>query len=149
MAQRKIKIALSSTLADPPAIAAMWLDNDQFEFGLDVPNGVLNPLVSEYTFEATGVHILKIAMVNDFFDGIEDLNLVVNYVALANEDGTYTPYTYIAYENNLNFRTDDGTALVTGTIWYQGSVFEMTFDVNNLQTWFDWDQYNVDNPPAP
>ena len=148
MAQRKIKVALSSTLADPAAIAAMWLDNEQFEFGLSIVEPIMSPHVSEYTFEATGVHTLKIAMINDYFDGIEDLNLIINYIAIANEDNTYTPYTYFGNNDLGDIRTEDRTAIITHTIWNSGGTFEITFDINNLTSWIDWYQHELDNPPV-
>jgi hypothetical protein len=146
MAQRKLKIALSSSLADPAALAAIWFDNQLIQNNLSIPNSVDSPLVIEHTFEATGIHTLKVAMINDFFDTNVDLNLIVNYVALSNENGEYPAYTYLITDSNENNRTVDNAHLVTMVIWHANESLDLTIDTNNPITWFDTYQYDIDNP---
>jgi hypothetical protein len=149
MAQRKLKIALSSSLADPAAIASIWLDNRIVQANLAVTNNINSPYILEHTFEATGIHTLKIAMTNDFYDGVKDLNLIVNYVALSLEDGSYAPYTYLVKSLLSNNRTSDNAHLMLETIWNSRESLELTIDTTNPVTWFDSYQHTVDNPPPP
>lgn len=148
MAQRKLKIALSCSLQTTPALVAMWVDNEQLEFGLNVTNEIGNPLINEYTFEATGTHTLKIAMINDYFDGIEDLNLYINYVVLSNEDGSYPENTYLSFTPAMNARTIDSQYLVSDTIWSSGGISQVEFNIFNPITWVDWYQQDIDHPPT-
>lgn len=146
MAQRKLKIALSSSLANPAAIASVWLDNQLVQSNLAIPNNVDSPYIFEHTFEATGIHTLKFSMTNDFYDAATDLNLIVNYVALSEEDGSYQPYTYLAISPSTNNRTVDNTHLILGTIWRSGENLQISIDTANPVTWFDGYQYSIDNP---
>ena len=146
MAQRTLKIALSSSVADPAAIATIWVDNQAIQSNLSITNSIDSPYDLEHTFEATGVHTLKISMITDFFSQTKDLNLNINYIALSNEDGTYPAYTYLANGVDVNYRIEDNTKLLTDTIWEAGKSFELSFDINNLLTWYDMYQYNIDNP---
>jgi uncharacterized protein Usg len=147
MAQRTLKIALSSSVADPAAVATIWLDNQVIQSNLSITNNINSPYVVEHTFEATGLHQLKISMVNDFLDQTKDLNLNVNYVALSNEDGTYPAYTYLATSTDVNYRTTDYSSILTDTIWEAGKSFDLSFDTNALVTWYDMYQYDIDNLP--
>lgn len=149
MAQRKLKIALSSSLADPAAIASIWLDNQVVQANLSIANNIDSPYILEHTFEATGIHALKISMTNDFYDAATDLNLIVNYVALSLEDGSYEPYTYLAISPSTNNRTEDNAHLVLATIWRSGENFELNIDTVNTVTWVDAYQYDIDNPTPP
>ena len=146
MAQRKLKIGLSSSLVDQSPNVSIWFDNQLIQDNISIPNTINNPYVIEHTFEASGIHSLKITMHNDFFETPTDLNLHINYLMLSDENGIYTNYTYLASDVNVNYRTDDNTNLLMDNIWEAGKSFEFSFDTNNLITWYDIYQYNLDNP---
>jgi L-rhamnose isomerase len=96
MAQRKLKIALSSSLDLMSASASIFLDDVPLEENIVVNQVEINPQVFEFTFEAVATHTLKINFNNDYFaDGSTDLNLIVNYVALSNADLSYTENSYL------------------------------------------------------
>lgn len=146
MAQRTLKIALSSSSADPAALVSIRLDNQVIQNDLSISNNISSPYIFEHTFEANGSHQLKVTMINDFLDQTKDLNLNINYVALSNEDGTYPAYTYLATSTDVNYRTADYSNLLTDTIWEAGKSFDLTFDTSALVTWYDMYQYDIDNP---
>ena len=146
MSSRKLKIALASSLNNPLATVNVFLDNVKIE-NLAVVTGTINsPTIFEYTFEAVDNHHLKITLENDYIDGINDLNLIISYVALSNEDGSYTPYTYLVQNESVNLNAPNNT-LVTETLWGVGVPFELDFNVNSPIIFYDYVQYNIDNPP--
>ena len=145
MATRKLKIALASTFDNPYSIANIYLDNVSVESNTVINGTVYNPTILEYTFEAVNDHYLKITLENDFTDGINDSNLVICYIALSNEYGSYTPYTYLIQNEHINLNAPNNT-LVTETLWGVGVPFELNFNVITPLTFFDNQQYNIDNP---
>jgi hypothetical protein len=146
MATRNLKIALASSFSNPSAITNISLDNVLIQNSISINSTVTSPTIIEHTFEATGDHYLKITLENDYNDGTNDLNLIICYIALSNEDGSYTPYTYLIKNESININALDNT-LVTETLWGVGDPFEFNFNINSLITFYDYIQYNIDNPP--
>ena len=149
MAQRKLKIGLASSVTSDIALASIFLDNQLLEDTIAVLNTLSAPLIREYTFEATGIHELKVVMNNDKYEEGADLNLIISYVALSNEDGTYPAYTYLVNNQADNCGFLDPTYLITSILWTIGSTFTLTFDINNLTTWFDYRQQSIDSQQPP
>jgi hypothetical protein len=149
MAQRKIKIALASSISNPSAEASIWFDNQVIQNNITISNSIENPLIIEHTFEAGSLHSLKIKMNNDYYENINnDLNLIISYVMLSDEEENYAPYTYLVNSSDENCRAVDNLKLITNTLWAVTDIFELNFDVNNPTTWYDYYQYDVDNPQA-
>jgi hypothetical protein len=144
MAQKKIKIALSSTIDDPIANASIFFDGT-LVFKDWVPNQCLNPLTFEHEFQSSGTHTIKIILNNDYMDDEKDLNLIVNYIALSDELFQYPAYTYLTFDSNIDLRVDDNSYIETATIWETEHYFEFEFDSENPLIWEDGYQYNLDH----
>lgn len=144
MATRKIKIGLSTTDITKTANATIWIDDILMQDNISVNAAMASPMQVEYTFDAGTTITLKVRLNNDYYNEPEDLNLCINYICLSDEDGIYTPYTYLlaGLDNN---RTDDNTYLVTKMLWAAGDELILTIDVTAQPIWFDYYQYNLDN----
>lgn len=160
MAQRTLKVGLSSSLADMPVNATFWFNDQIIQDNITVSAVATNPLLLEHTFDDTisNLYVVKFKMNNDYYndksldpyvDVTEDLNLLVNYIALSNADNTFDPYVYLTSTVDSNLRTSDNSYLLTGTVWTDNDPYEMPFDLTNLLTWYDHYQQELDNPPPP
>ena len=147
MANRKIKIALASTLNNYASQVDIWFDNVKIRSDLQIPNLVNDPLIIEYEFTDNQNHTLKILMENDhYIDSAEDMNLEILYVQLSDETFAYTPYTYLSNDPNSNLRKADNSSLLTATLWGQNEEFILNIDTSNPVTFYDVYQYDLDNP---
>jgi hypothetical protein len=146
MATRNLKIALASSYSNPLAITNIFLDSVLIQSITSINGTTSNPTIFEYAFEAVNSHHLKITFENDYADGVNDLNLVICYIALSNEDGSYPPYTYLVKTESVNINVPDNNTLVTDILWGVDVPYEFDFNVNSPITFFDWHQYNIDNP---
>jgi hypothetical protein len=150
MTQRTLKIGLSSSLADMPVNATIWLNDQIIQDNITVSAVAMNPLLLEHAFDDTisNLYVVKFELNNDYYDVTEDLNLIVNYIALSNADNTFDPYVYLTSTVDSNLRTSDNSYLLTGTVWSNNAPYEMPFDLTNLLTWYDHYQQELDNPPV-
>ena len=151
MAQRTLKIGLSSSLGNTPVNTTIYLNDQIIQDNILVSNTKLSPLVIEHTFDDVieNLYVLKFQLNNDVFNANEDLNLLINYLALSDENNSFIPYTYLTNNPARSLRSDDNTYILTGTVWSNFEPFEISFNLNNLLIWFDPYQYEIDNPPQP
>ena len=149
MAQRTLKIGLSSSLVNTPADVTIWVNDQIIQNNISVSNAPSNPLVIEHTIDDVNetLYVLKFQLNNDSFSENMDLNLIINYLTLSDENNLFTPYTYLTNNTIRNLRSSDGSYLLLGTVWSNFVPYEISFNLNNLLTWFDAYQYNIDNPP--
>ena len=151
MAQRTLKVGLSSSLADMPVNATVWFNDQIIQDNITVSAVATNPLLLEHAFDdsTNNLYMVKFELNNDYYDVTEDLNLIVNYIALSNADNTFDPYVYLTSTVDSNLRTSDNSYLLTGTVWSNAEPYELPFDLTNLLTWYDHYQQELDNPPPP
>jgi hypothetical protein len=148
MANKKIKIALSSTLDTKPVQIDIWFDNVKIYENTMVTNTSNTPQIVEHEFVDNINHQLKIVMENDYYvDNGDDLNLSIHYVQLSDENFVYPNYTYLAPSADMNLRTEDNSMLLTATLWGENEIFVLDFNTSSPTTYYDSYQYDLDNPP--
>jgi hypothetical protein len=147
MANKKIKVALASTLENYPTQVDIWVDNVKIRSDLQVSNLANDPLIVEHEFVDNVTHTLKIIMENDhFIESVEDMNLEILSVQLSDENFNYTPYTYLSNDATFNLRKTDNSSLLTQILWGENEEFILDIDTSNPTTFYDSYQYDLDNP---
>ena len=144
MAQRLIRIALSSSIPDPIANASIFLDGNLI-FKDWVPNQRLDPMIFDHQFQEFGIHTIKIILNNDYLDEEKDLNLIVNYIRLSDTSLNFTPYEYLTYDESLDLRIMDNSYIETATVWNVDNFYELDFNVDQPLIWIDKYQFNIDS----
>lgn len=147
MAQRKIKIALSSTLENIFPMIDVYLDGTKIANDVQITGNTATPTILEYEFTSAINHELKLIMKNDYYvDGEVDLNCTVQYIQLSDESFVYPNYTYLVSDSSMNLRTADNSSLFTETLWGENGQYVLTFNIDSPITFYDIYQYNLDNP---
>ncbi len=141
MADRKIKIALGSTITNPGASVNIYFDNVLIQENLVITNDAHNPYIVEHTFVAGTAHSLRFIMNNDHATDTEDLNTVISYICLSDESFVYPNNTYLINSDQSNIRVDNDNLLVTAVLWGENGEYTLNFDVQNPNVF-------VDNPPV-
>jgi hypothetical protein len=146
MANKKIKIALSSTFTTIPLQIDIWLDNVKIYENTMISNSSDNPQIVEHEFTDNVNHQLKIIMKNDYHVENDDLNLIIHYVQLSDDNFVYPNYTYLVPTLDMILRTVDNSMLLTETLWRTSETFILDFNTSNPATFYDTYQYDLDNP---
>ena len=137
MADRKLKIALGATVADPPASVNIYFDEVLIQTNLLISNNPHTPYILEHTFTAGTTHSVRFKMNNDYVNEAEDLNLVISYICLSDESFVYPTDTYLINVDQGHIRVIDDNLLVTAVLWGENGEYTLNFDVENPNVFID------------